>query len=196
MYQIARETAPGETLAWRHTRHPQSVPREAGDAWHTPRRAPRPHPSQLPGHFLHFLNTNLFLKTLLRARFLIESSESSQYWQNGCSCTDGHPCAPTRVLAHMCTWACFQLHIRVWSRTIHNPPSVCAVRQEDRSDSPASLSPESQETGPEKVSGNEMRTGPRAHLAGERRLGLLMRPQALVPSHAQGTWCSHAAAAL
>ena len=35
---------------------------------------------------------------------------------------------------------------------------MCAVRQEDRWDSPASLSPESQETGPEEVSGNEVRT--------------------------------------
>ena len=71
------------------------------------RRAPRPHPSQSPGHFLHFLNTSLFLKTSLRAHFLIESSKSGQYWQNGCSCAAGHPRAPAGVLAHMCLGACF-----------------------------------------------------------------------------------------
>lgn len=133
LYQIARETAPGETLAWRHTRHLSPSP--GGRIVAHPDVPPRPHPSQLPGHFLHFLNTNLFLKTLLRARFLIESSESSQYWQNRCSCTDSHPCAPTRSTCsyvHMGVFTSSTSVCGVGQSTTH---PLCAVRQEDRSDS-------------------------------------------------------------
>ena len=128
-------------------------------------RAPRPHPSRSPSHFLHFLNTNLFLKTSLRARFLTESSKSGQYRQNGRSCADGPPLQPVYLLT--CADGVFLApHPCVES---DNPqPTLCVCSpSEDRLDSPASLSPESQETGPEKVSGNEMLTGPRAHLAGE-----------------------------
>ena len=168
--------------------HPSpSVYPQRGRGADTPRCAPRAHPSQPPGHFLHFLNTNLFLKTLLRACFLIESSTSSLYWQHGCSCQTAIPALRPAFLL-MCA------HRRVSSSTsvygigqsVTHPLCVQSVRKTDGTPLLPSLqSPRRQ--GPRRF--REMRcarpAGPsrwRRPSRPQRLSGLLLRP---------GPWSRH-----
>ena len=196
LYQIARETAPGETLVGITPVTLSLSPERQGGQAH-PDVPPRAHPSQPPGHFLHFLNTNLFLKTLLRACFLIESSTSSLYWQHGCSCQTAIPALRPAFLL-MCA------HRRVSSSTsvygigqsVTHPLCVQSVRKTDGTPLLPSLqSPRRQ--GPRRF--REMRC---ARPAGPSRWRRPSRPQrqgaapaarALVLSHPQGAWCSDTA---